>query len=71
MKYTILIEKTDDGWYAAQCEEIPAAITQGKTIEEVKENMKDAILMLLEDEKEDAKKRNEGKNIIRRKISIV
>lgn len=36
MKFTAIIEKSDDGWYVGQIEEIPAAISQGKTIEELK-----------------------------------
>ena len=33
-----------------QCEQLPNAITQGQTIEEVEENMKEAIALVLEDE---------------------
>ncbi len=36
LKLTALIEKSEDGWYVGQVEEMPAAISQGKTIEEVK-----------------------------------
>ena len=53
MKYTAIIKKMGNGWYFAQCEQLPGAMTQGKTIEEAKENLKDAILLLIEDEKED------------------
>ncbi|MDR2146267.1 MAG: type II toxin-antitoxin system HicB family antitoxin [Tannerella sp.] len=42
----------------AQCEQIQGALTQGRTIEEAKENLKDAICLLLEDEIEDFKKNN-------------
>jgi predicted RNase H-like HicB family nuclease len=52
MEYTAIIRKTDDGWYAARCAQIPEAITQGRTIEEVKENLLDAINMVLELKKE-------------------
>jgi predicted RNase H-like HicB family nuclease len=34
--------KTDEGWYIAHCAEVPNAHTQGSTIEEVEENLKDA-----------------------------
>jgi len=50
MEYTAIIKKTKNGWYIAQCEQMPGALTQGRTIEEVKENLKDAINLLLEDE---------------------
>ena len=52
MEYTAIIEKTSSGWYIAQCEQVPGAMTQGKTIEEVKENMKEAIQLVLAAEKE-------------------
>ena len=50
MKYTVIIKRMENGWYFAQCEQLPGAMTQGRTIEEAKENLKDAILLLLEDE---------------------
>ena len=52
IEYTALIKEIEDGWYMAQCEQIPGALTQGKTIEEAKENLKEAICLLLEDEME-------------------
>jgi predicted RNase H-like HicB family nuclease len=48
MEYTAIIRKTNDGWYAARCAQIPEAITQGRTIEEVKKNLTDAIEMVLQ-----------------------
>jgi len=48
MKLTAIIEKSDDGWYVGQIEEIPAAISQGKTIEELKANLIDALNLLME-----------------------
>ena len=41
------IRKTEDGWYAAKCAQVPEAITQGRTLEEVKENLVDAIELVL------------------------
>ena len=32
MKFTVIIEKSEDGWYVGQFEEFPAAMSQGKTI---------------------------------------
>ena len=48
MKLTAIIEKSKDGWYVGQVEEMPGAISQGKTIEEVKDNLSDAVKLLLE-----------------------
>jgi len=56
IEYTAVIKEIEDGWYMAQCEQIQGALTQGRTIEETKENLKDAICLLLEDEIEDLRK---------------
>jgi predicted RNase H-like HicB family nuclease len=53
MEYTAIIKEIEDGWYMGQCEQIAGAMTQGRTIEEVKENLKEAIALILEDGKED------------------
>jgi len=36
MDYTIVITEVEDGWFMGQCEQLPNAITQGQTIEELK-----------------------------------
>jgi predicted RNase H-like HicB family nuclease len=58
MEYTAIVKEIEDGWYMAQCEQIQGALTQGRTVEEAKENLKDAICLLLEDEMEDFRKDN-------------
>ncbi|MDL2308377.1 type II toxin-antitoxin system HicB family antitoxin [Bacteroidales bacterium OttesenSCG-928-B11] len=70
MEYTAIIEKTNDGWYFGQCEQISGAITQGKTIEETLSNLKEAILLMLECEKEEVQKNHLGRKYIRRKIVV-
>ena len=51
-EFTAIIEK-DEGWYIAYCPEIPGANGQGKTIEEAKESLADAISLILEDRRKD------------------
>jgi len=48
MKYTIILEKEEEGGYSAQCLELPGAISQGESKEETIENMKIAIGAVLE-----------------------
>lgn len=48
-KYTVKISKGQDGYYVAQCVELPAAITQGRTREEALTNIREAITLVLED----------------------
>ena len=37
----------DDGWYVGKLREIPGVFSQGKTLEELKENVIDAYRMML------------------------
>ena len=71
MEYTAIIEQTDDGWYIAQCEQVPGALTQGRTLEEVRENLKEAICLVLESEKELGITRHLYKTKIRRELVTV
>lgn len=48
MKLTIVITKGEE-FYIGMIKEIPSILTQGETIEEAKENVKDALAMYLED----------------------
>ena len=52
-EFTAIVEKDGD-WYIAYCPEVPGANGQGKTIEECKANLSAAILLILEDRREDA-----------------
>ncbi len=48
---TAVFERDGD-WWVAQAEELPAALTQGTTLEEARENLKDAIRLVLESYRE-------------------
>jgi len=71
MEYTAIIEKTEDGWYLAHCAEIPNAHTQGQTIEEAQENLKDAIELILDCEREVAMRKAGRKNVFLEKVSVL
>ena len=43
MKLRIIIEQDEDGFYVAICPTLPGCVSQGKTRDEVIENIKDAI----------------------------
>ena len=70
MTYTAIFKKQSNGTYFAQCEQIPGAMTQGATIEEAGENLKEALQLVLEAEKDLGIKRNQGEKIIRREIAM-
>jgi predicted RNase H-like HicB family nuclease len=52
-EFTAIIER-DGEWYIAYCPEIPGANGQGKTREEARASLSEAIVLILEDRREDA-----------------
>ena len=43
MVFKIVVEKDETGYYVAEVPALPGCVTQGKTLEEVKKNIKEAI----------------------------
>ena len=43
MKYRIVLEQDEEGFFVAQCPSLPGCISQGKTREEALKNIKEAI----------------------------
>lgn len=66
---TAIIETAPEGGYWAICPEIPGANGQGETIEEVKESLKNAVELILEDRLADIR-RGLPKEAIEETISI-
>ena len=52
-EFTAIIER-DGQWYVAYCPEIPGANGQGRTKEEARTSLAEAIALILEDRREDA-----------------
>jgi predicted RNase H-like HicB family nuclease len=52
-EFTAIIEHDGD-WYIAYCPEIPGANGQGRTKEEARDNLAEAIELVLVDRREDA-----------------
>ena len=57
MNITAVFVEDPEGGYSAYIEGIPGVNTQGETLEEARENLKDALKMVLEVNKELAQKR--------------
>jgi len=45
--YEVTVQKDGD-WYVAWAEDVPGAVTQGRTLKEVEENIKEAIQLTLQ-----------------------
>ena len=52
-EFTAIIEPAPEGGYWAFCPEVPGANGQGETIEEAKNNLREAIELILEDRRQD------------------
>jgi len=52
--FYVVIEKDEDGYYVGEVPGLRGCYSQGKTIDELLENIKEAILLCLEDEGEEA-----------------
>jgi predicted RNase H-like HicB family nuclease len=48
MKFTVTLDRDEDGVWVVECPAIPGCVSQGKTREEAIENIKDAIKLCLE-----------------------
>lgn len=69
---TVLIQKDNEsGMYVGQIEEFPAAISQGKTIDELKTNLIDALKLLLSVQKEQLNIHYGQTKILKRKLQFV
>jgi predicted RNase H-like HicB family nuclease len=64
------IYKKSGKWYLGWVEEIPGVNTQGKTFKEVRENLKEALLLILETNKFLNKKEISRGKIIRESLSV-
>lgn len=67
--YTAVIIKEGD-IYLAYAEELPGANTQGKTIEEAKENLKEAIELVIEANIKLSRKTINKKKFLKEKIFV-
>jgi predicted RNase H-like HicB family nuclease len=52
-EFTAVIER-DGEWFIAYCPELPGANGQGKTKEECLDSLKEAIVLILEDRREES-----------------
>ena len=63
-QFTIRYLSEEEGGFSGQCLELPGAISQGETIEELVENMKDAISLILQSITEDANQKDKKSLVI-------
>jgi predicted RNase H-like HicB family nuclease len=71
MKFTAIIEQDESGWFVGQIEEVPAALSQGETIDELKANLLDALRLILDTNKEITEKEYSGKDVIIEELELI
>ncbi len=69
MKLTAVYMKVPEG-YIAFVEELPGANTQGKTLEEARANLKEAVTMVLDANRELSQESLEGADVIREALTL-
>lgn len=70
-EYNIIIERDDKtGLYCGQCEQLPEAISQGVTEQELLENIAEAIELVLEERRETVRHQYAGRPYFSRRIAV-
>ena len=64
------IYKKSGKWYVGWIEEIPGVNTQGRTLKETKENLKEALLLILETNRILNRKETSKGKVIREPLSV-
>lgn len=67
MEFTAVFERVPEG-YIAFVEELPGANTQGDTLEEARENLLEAIQLVLEANRALAEESIQGRNVLKERL---
>lgn len=68
--FTAVFEEAPEGGYTAFVEELPGAISQGETLEEARENLKEAIQLIMDANRELAMRDVDPNRLIREAIVV-
>ncbi len=68
-KFTAIFEQQGD-WWVAYVEELPGANTQGRTLEEARENLRKAVKLIIEANRSLARRDAKGKSVIREELQV-
>ena len=59
-----------EGWWAAYAAELPGALTQGRTLEEARNTLREAVTLVLECNRDLKDRELEGRTVIREMIEV-
>ena len=54
-RYHTIIKPEPNGWFVGWVEEIPGTITQGKSLQQCRENLRDALQLMVETHRDEAR----------------
>jgi predicted RNase H-like HicB family nuclease len=54
----------DDEWYVGRLKDVPGVFSQGETLNELEENIKDALIMILKENASDYRDDSKSKEIV-------
>lgn len=60
LQFKVIVERDENGIYVAEVPELPGCYTQGKTLEEARERIKETIKLVLESDKDLKKEKLES-----------
>ena len=68
-RFTAVFERDGD-WWVGSVEELPGVNTQGRTLDEARENLRDAVAMVIAANRDLARRDAEGRDVIREEIQV-
>jgi predicted RNase H-like HicB family nuclease len=71
MQLTAVFVQVPEGGYVAFVEELPGANTQGATLEEARENLREAVTLIIQSNRELAEQSLRGQAVTREPLELV
>ncbi len=59
-QYHTIIKPSPNGWFVGWVEEVPGTITQGRSLKECRENLRDALLLMVQTRRDEARQCVDG-----------
>lgn len=71
MQLTAVFVQVSEGGYVAYVEELPGANTQGATLDEARENLREAVALVIESNRELAQQSLQGQTVTREPFEVL
>ena len=68
-RFTAVLEQDGDRWIAS-VEELPGANTQGRSLDDARENLQEAVRLVVDGNRELARRVAEGRPVIRKQLIV-